>query len=88
MVSTSEQMQVPNGTKLGVRRSKRPLLASCIRCNIVWKPPKFGNEVKYKKRLLPRYIHHFKSDLIYNIDHMHISGTEPLSEILRQTELF
>ena len=88
MVSTSEKMQVPNGTKLGVWRSKRPLLASRVRCNIVWKPPKFGNEVKYKKRLLSRYIHHFKSDLIYNIDHMHILGTEPLSVILSQTELF
>ena len=28
MVSTPEQMQVPNGTGPGVRRSKRPLLAS------------------------------------------------------------
>ena len=27
MVSTLEQMQVPNGTGPGVRRSKRPLLA-------------------------------------------------------------
>ena len=41
-----EQMQVPNGTGPGVRRSKRPLLASCTRCNILWKPPKFGNKVK------------------------------------------
>ena len=28
MVSTLEQMQVPNGTGPGIRRSKRPLLAS------------------------------------------------------------
>ena len=28
MVSTLEQMQVPNGTGQGVRRSKRPLLAA------------------------------------------------------------
>ena len=28
MVSTLEQMQVPNGTGPGVRRSKRPLLAN------------------------------------------------------------
>ena len=28
MVSTLKQMQVPNGTGPGVRRSKRPLLAS------------------------------------------------------------
>ena len=42
MVSTLEQMQVPNGTGPGVRRSKRPLLASRTRCNVLWKPPKFG----------------------------------------------
>ena len=35
-------MQVPNGTGSGVRRSKRPLLASRTRCNVLWKPPKFG----------------------------------------------
>ena len=32
MVSTLDKMQVPNGSKPGVRRSKRPLLASRIRC--------------------------------------------------------
>ena len=31
---------------------------------------------KYKKRLLIRCIHHYKSDLINNMDHMRISGTE------------
>ena len=31
---------------------------------------------KYEKRLLLRCIHHFKSDLINNMDHMRISGTE------------
>ena len=48
MVSTLEQMQVPNGTGPGVRRSKRigPLLANRTRCNVLWKPPKFGNNVK------------------------------------------
>ena len=46
MVSTLEQMQVPNGTGAGVRRSKRPLLASRIRCNVLWKPSKFGNRSK------------------------------------------
>ena len=40
MFSTLEQMQVPNGTGPGVRRSKRPLLASRTRCNVLWKPPK------------------------------------------------
>ena len=44
MVSTLEQMQVPNGTGPGVRRSNRPLLASRTRCNVLWKPPKFGNK--------------------------------------------
>ena len=33
-----EQMQVPHGTGPGVRRSKRPLLASRTRCNVLWKP--------------------------------------------------
>ena len=46
MVSTLEQMQVPNGTGPGARRSKRPLLASRTRYNVLWKPPKFGNKVK------------------------------------------
>ena len=32
MVSTLEQLQVQNGTGPGVRRSKRPLLASHTRC--------------------------------------------------------
>ena len=39
-------MQVPNGTGPGVRRSKRPMLASCTSGNVLWKPPKFGNKVK------------------------------------------
>ena len=39
---------------------------------------------EYKKRLLLRCIHHFISDLIYNMDHMRISGTEPSSVILSQ----
>ena len=40
---------------------------------------------EYKKRLLLRCIHHFKSDIINNMDHMRISGTEPSSVILSQT---
>ena len=40
------QMQVQNGTGRSVRRSKRPLLASRTRCNVLWKPPKFVNKVK------------------------------------------
>ena len=39
----------------------------------------------YKKRLLLRCIHHFKSDLINNMDRMRISGNEPSSVILSQT---
>ena len=44
--------------------------------------------LKYKKRLLLRCIHHFKSDLINNMDHMRISGTEPSSLILSQNKYF
>ena len=40
--------------------------------------------IKYKKRLLLRCIHHFKVDLINNMDDMRISGTEPSSVILSQ----
>ena len=40
------------------------------------------NLVQYKKGLLLRCIHHFKSDLINDMDHMRISGTEPSSVIL------
>ena len=43
---------------------------------------------RYEKRLLLRFIHHLKSDLIYNIDDMLISGTEHSSVILSQTKLF
>ena len=43
---------------------------------------------KYKKRLLLRCIHHFKSDRINHMDHMRISGIEPSSVILSQTKLF
>ena len=44
---------------------------------------------KYEKRLLLRFIHHFKSELINNMDHMRISGTEPSSVILlSQTKHF
>ena len=38
----------------------------------------------YEKRLLLRYIHHLKSDLINNMDHMRILRTEPSSVILSQ----
>ena len=34
---------------------------------------------QYKKRLLLRCIHHFKSDLINNMDHMRKSGSKPSS---------
>ena len=45
-------------------------------------------QLKYKKRLLLRCIHHFKSDLINNMDHMRISGNEPSSVILSQRKWF
>ena len=28
------------------KECKRPLFASRTRCNVLWKPPKFGNKVK------------------------------------------
>ena len=43
---------------------------------------------EYKKSLLLRCIHHFKSDRINNMDHMRISGTEPSSVILSQKSIF
>ena len=43
---------------------------------------------EYKKRHLLRCIRHFISDLINNMDHMRISGTEPSSVILSQTKYF
>ena len=42
--------------------------------------------MKCEKRLLLRCIHNFISDLIYNMDHMRISGIEPSSVILSQTK--
>ena len=33
-------------------------------------------------------MHHFKSDLIYNMEHMRILSTEPSSVILSQTKLY
>ena len=42
--------------------------------------------VEILRRLLLRCMHHFKSDLINNMNHMRISGTEPSSVILRQTK--
>ena len=39
---------------------------------------------KYKKRLLLRYIHNFKSDVNNNMDYMRFSGTELSSVILSQ----
>ena len=42
--------------------------------------------LKYNKKLLLRCIHHFKSDLINNMDHMRFSGDESSSVILDQTK--
>ena len=56
-------------------------------CQVLWKRKKvrsrrniFQHNEKsseYKKRLPPRCIHHFKPDLINNMDHMRISGKVP-----------
>ena len=43
---------------------------------------------KYLKRLLLRWLHHFKTDLINNIDYMRILGNEPSSVIPSQTSCF
>ena len=43
---------------------------------------------QYKKRLLLICIHHFKSDLINNMDHMRISDNEPSSVVLSQRSNF
>ena len=42
--------------------------------------------LKYQKRILLRRMHHFLSDLINNMDYMHISGTKPSSVILSKTK--
>ena len=41
-----------------------------------------------KKRRLLICIHHFESDLIYNMDNTRISGIEPSSVTLTQTKIF
>ena len=46
--------------------------------------------MQYEKYFIEIYkrlysdVYHFKSDLIYNMDHMNISSTEPSSVILSQ----
>ena len=40
-----------------------------------WFPLSWWCPFQYKKRLLLRCLHHFKSNLINNMDHMRISGT-------------
>ena len=42
--------------------------------------------MKYKKRLYSDVYTIFSRNLIYNMDHMRISGTEPSSVILSQTK--
>ena len=46
------------------------------------------NTCKLKKRLLLRCIHHFKTDLINDMDPMRISGTEPSSVIFSHRKQF
>ena len=47
-----------------------------------------NKKLKFERRLSIRCIHHFELDLINNMDHMRISGTEPSSVILSQTMQF
>ena len=49
MVSTWEKMQTSNGTGPGVRRSRRPLLASCTRC-------KYPMETSRKKEITSKTV--------------------------------
>ena len=69
-----EQMQVRNGTGPGVRRSKRPLLANLTRCNVLWKPPQFGNKVKIGNNYCPIMI---GSDVLYYIRYIAIHIIAP-----------
>ena len=46
-----------------------------IYINIIVYQKYTGTSIKYEKRLLLRCIHHFKSDLINNMNHMHNWGT-------------
>ena len=50
--------------------------------------PSSEDQFNIKKRLLLRYIHHFYSDVINDMDHMRISGNVSSSVILRQTNWF
>ena len=47
--------------------------------NVICIRKTFGFYMKYRKILLLRCIHNFKSDWINNVDHMHISGIQPSS---------
>ena len=51
------------------------LSINIIYINIIVYQKYTETSIKYEKRLLLRCIHHFKSDLINNMDHMQISGT-------------
>ena len=44
-----------------------------------------SSDTRQVVELLLRCLHHFESDLINNMDHMRISGTQPSSVILSQT---
>ena len=48
-------------------------------CNLEQNQFIYNWHFQYRKRLLLRFIQHFQSDAIFNMDHMHISGTEPSS---------
>ena len=51
------------------------LSINIIYINIIVYQKYTGTSIKYEKRLLRRCMHHFKSDSINNMDHMHNSGT-------------
>ena len=72
-----------NGSRIGILHACCSGLEYTIVLLVLLKS--MVHTLKFKKRLLLRCIHHFKSDLINNMDHMRISGTEPSSVILSQT---
>ena len=54
----------------------------------IQKEPSTKMHREKRKRWMNECMNHFKSDLLHNMDHMHILGTEPSSVILSQKSSF
>ena len=69
--------------ELGMYRTTKSAL-------LCWRYMKYNSRVidydvsNYKKETSTQMYRHFKSDIINDMDHMRISGTEPSSVILSQ----